>query len=441
MKRVLDFIKQEHLVEEGDRVILGVSGGADSVYLLLCFCALKQQMDMDLFVVHVNHKLRQEADREETFVKGLCERLHVAFESVAVDVGKLAKDQKISLEEAGRQARYDAFYKAYREHNGTKIAVAHHINDQAETFLFRVARGTGLMGAGAMKPKDLPLIRPLLCVNKEEIYEKLQKEHQTWMEDGSNEDATYARNQIRHYVIPELEKVNQQAVEHMAVLCEDVREATDYLRQQVTEAYGRLVSTVDGEEVIQVEQLLALDPWIGKQVAKTMLETVAGKKKDIEKRHVLDLLDLAKNSTGKTIDLPYGVGARKSYQQLMVFSKEDTKKVEEGTLKATKLKEFPDIKENDCIKIIDYDRIENSVILRYRQVGDVISIDDSGKTKSLKKYFIDEKIPRYLRDRVPLVADGNRIIWIVGHRLSHYYKVTKDTKQCMKLEFKRERGE
>ena len=145
----------------------------------------------------------------------------------------IAQREKKTLEEAGRKARYDIFYKTMKNYHADKIAVAHHQNDQAETFLYRCARGTGIYGAGAMKEKDGALIRPLLCIKKQEIVKYLQQEGQEWVEDASNQDDTFARNQIRNQIIPRLEGVNEQAVEHIGLLCEDIQEVTSYLAHQI----------------------------------------------------------------------------------------------------------------------------------------------------------------------------------------------------------------
>ena len=229
MEKVIEFIKRETLITQGDDITAGISGGADSVYLLRVLCRLREKMDIRIQAVHVNHQIRREAAADQKFVEDLCRKLHVPCSVVSVDVPARAREEKLSLEEAGRKVRYEAFYRAVKGKKNGKIAVAHHQNDQAETFLFRVARGTGLEGAGAMKPADFPLIRPLLCMQKQEIIEALETMGQDWVEDASNEDTAYARNQIRCHVIPPLEEVNPRAVAHIASLTEDLQEAGAFL--------------------------------------------------------------------------------------------------------------------------------------------------------------------------------------------------------------------
>lgn len=442
MEKVIEFIKRETLITQGDDITAGISGGADSVYLLRVLCRLREKMDIRIQAVHVNHQIRREAAADQKFVEDLCRKLHVPCSVVSVDVPARAREEKLSLEEAGRKVRYEAFYRAVKGKKNGKIAVAHHQNDQAETFLFRVARGTGLEGAGAMKPADFPLIRPLLCMQKQEIIEALETMGQDWVEDASNEDTAYARNQIRCHVIPPLEEVNPRAVAHIASLTEDLQEAGAFLEKEIRNACQKVVEKQENRRKISVTGLKRQDLWMQKQIIKRTLEEEAGKKKDIEKRHVQQVLELADKETGKRISLPYKLTAEKSYQELYIGREEKQKKgVRKGRLVQEKLKDLLNITEKDCIKIIDYDRIEKGIRLRCREPGDFFTFGPEEKKKSLNRYFIDEKIPRHLRDQIPLAADGNHIVWIIGRRVSSHYKVSDTTTHYLKLEFKREGDE
>lgn len=442
MEKVLEFIKKKSLIQENDKIVIGVSGGADSIYLLRILCTLREPMNLYLEAVHVNHQIRKEAQRDQKFVENICEKLSVPCTTVCVDVKKAALEQKLTLEEAGRNIRYDIFQQRRKILGNAKIAVAHHKNDQAETFLFRIARGTGIEGAGAMRAADFPLIRPLLCMEKEEIQKELYLMGQEWMEDATNADNTYARNHIRNQMIPLLQEVNDQAVEHISLLTEDIQEIHDYLETIVQKEYQKVVSFENGQRKIDCEILKAQHSWIQKQIIKKALEDTAGQKKDIEKRHVMDVLALTLKETGKQISLPYEMTAEKSYQYVFLRKgriKKQCKIV--GWLVQEEICDFSNIVENDCIKIIDYDRIEKGIQLRHRRPGDFFVFRTDGKKKSLNRYFIDEKIPRTLRDEILLAADGSHIVWIVGYRVSSYYKVSDTTKRYLKLEFKRERGE
>ena len=439
MEKVKKFIKEKNLIKTGNKLVVGVSGGADSVYLLLVLESLKEEMNLEIIAVHINHMIRKEAVDDQRFVEELCGKLSVPCKTFEVDVHNIAQREKMSLEEAGRKVRYDVFFKMMKKYKADKIAIAHHQNDQAETFLYRMARGTGIYGAAAMKEEDGKLIRPLLCMKKQEIVNELTKMGQGWVEDASNQDDTFARNQIRNQIIPRLEQINDQAVEHIGLFCEDIQEVTTYLTKQIEDALNRCTKSIENGCEIDCEKLFIENPWIQKQILKKVLEGTAGKRKDLERRHINDLLSLAQQGTGRRISLPYQVTAEKNYQYIRLYKGNISDKQEKkGTISCEEVTDLANIVENDCIKIIDYDRIETGVQLRCRKPGDFFTFGKDQKRKSLSRYFIDEKIPRQLREEIPLVADGSHIVWIVGRRISEYYKIKESTKRYLKLEFKRE---
>lgn len=233
--------------------------------------------------------------------------------------------------------------------------------------------------------------------------------------------------------------INEQAVEHIGWLCEDIKEVMTYLTDQIEESFLRCAKPIGQGFEINCDQLLLENHWIQKQVLKKVLEETAGKKKDLERRHIEDLLTLVENGTGKRISLPYNMVAEKNYQYIKVQKGNISDKQEmTGKILCEEVTDLTNIVENDCIKIIDYDRIETGVQLRCRKPGDFFTFGKDQKRKSLSRYFIDEKIPRQLREEIPLVADGSHIVWIVGRRISEYYKIKESTKRYLKLEFKRE---
>ncbi|MBS7006948.1 tRNA lysidine(34) synthetase TilS [Anaerostipes sp.] len=424
------------MIKQGDFIAVGVSGGADSVCLLLLLCGLRQEYDLTLKAVHVNHSIRKEAGKDQQFVEKLCQKLQVPWITFVEDVKKTAEKKSMSLEEAGRLIRYQCFRKVLKQHGGGKIAVAHHQNDQAETVLYRIARGTGIRGLKGMEPVRGDVIRPLLCLSKSEIISYLKEKNQSWMEDLSNEDNTYARNKIRNQVIPVLTQVNSKAVEHIFSLTEEIEEWNRYLEQLLAKAWSACVKQHERGCGIDLERFLEEPEPVRRLLAKQVIEYAAGKKKDIEKIHVQNLCELAYKETGKSIDLPYGLKAAKTYKELMV----ETAKVSEeathmGCLSLTETDGDEKTGQKDFTKIIDYDKIDKDIQLRYRRPGDYLIYSKDGKRKSLNRYFIDEKIPREERDKIPLAADGSRIIWIIGYRLSEMYKVSEETERYLKLEY------
>ena len=421
------------MIGQGDFIAVGVSGGADSVCLLLLLCELKQEYDLELCAVHINHGIRREAFKDQEFVENLCRRRKVPWITFSEDVKGIAEKQSMSLEEAGRMIRYRCFRKVLDMHGGGKIAVAHHQNDQAETMLYRMSRGTGIQGLKGMEAVRADVIRPLLCLKKEEILAYLKEKGQDWMEDASNEDNTFARNKIRNQVIPALTKVNARAVEHIVSLSEEIEEWSRYLEEQLSEAWKACVKQEGKGSLIDTGRFLEEPEPIRRLLAKQVIEQTAGRKKDIEKVHIQSFCDLAFRETGKSIDLPYGLIGRKTYGGLLVEEKQT--RAETGTagqLVLTETDRYEKMEEKDFTKIIDYDKIDKDIQLRYRKPGDFFVFSKDGKSKSLSRFFIDQKIPREERDRIPLAADGSRIIWIIGHRLSEF---SEKTKRYLRLEY------
>ena len=391
------------MIGQGDFIAVGVSGGADSVCLLLLLCELKQEYDLELCAVHINHGIRREAFKDQEFVENLCRRRKVPWITFSEDVKGTAEKQSMSLEEAGRMIRYRCFRKVLDMHGGGKIAVAHHQNDQAETMLYRMSRGTGIQGLKGMEAVRADVIRPLLCLKKEEILAYLKEKDQDWMEDASNEDNTFARNKIRNQVIPALTKVNARAVEHIVSLSEEIEEWSRYLEEQLSEAWKACVKQEGKGRLIDTGRFLEEPEPIRRLLAKQAIEQAAGRKKDIEKVHIQSFCDLAFRETGKSIDLPYGLIGRKTYGGLLVEEKQT--RAETGTagqLVLTETDRYEKMEEKDFTKIIDYDKIDKDIQLRYRKSGDFFVFSKDGKSKSLSRFFIDQKIPREERDRIPL---------------------------------------
>lgn len=436
MNKVYSFIQQHHMIQKGDFIAVGVSGGADSVCLLLLLCGLRQEYGLTLKVVHVNHGIRSEAGKDQQFVEKLCQRLQVPWITFAEDVQGTARRKSISLEEAGRLVRYRCFRAVLEQHGGGKIAVAHHQNDQAETVLYRMARGTGIQGLKGMEPVRGDVIRPLLCLSKAEILDYLKEKNQSWMEDASNEDNTYARNKIRNQVIPVLTQVNSKAVEHIFSLSQEIEEWSRYLDELLSEAWTSCVKQDEKGCCIDLEKFLKQAEPVRRLLAKQAIEKTAQKKKDIEKVHIQSLCDLAFKETGKSVHLPYGLRGIKTYGELIVETARDEQEdTPLGHLILTETDWDQKTGQKDFTKIIDYDKIDNDIQLRYRRPGDFLIFSKDGKSKSLNRYFIDEKIPREERDHIPLAADGRRIVWIIGYRLSEMYKVSEETKRYLKLEY------
>ena len=327
-KKVLAYCRSHQLIAEQEKIVAGISGGADSVCLFLILIYMRKICNIEVFALHVNHQLRgAEADEDETFVKELCKAYQIPLKIVSRPVEELARQNKQSTEEAGRELRYKAM-EAYRQEVGAdKIAVAHHKNDQAETVLYHLCRGSGLEGLAGMQPKRDKIIRPLLSVTRTEIEQYLKEQKQSFQIDSTNLENTYTRNKLRNQVIPFLEKeVNQQTVTHISASAELLGEVAVYIAKNGEKALKRMTKTeqTDYKSVIKLE-LNAFnkeDFVIQKWVVKKLLSVLAGQSKNLEQQHVSDVIALTQKQVGKKINLPYNIVAWRDYKYIL-FEKQN----------------------------------------------------------------------------------------------------------------------
>lgn len=474
IKKIEAYVNKYRMLEQSDRVIAGVSGGADSVCLLFVLLELKKTIGFDLIAVHVNHQIRGEAaDQDEQYVESLCATYEIPYEAYHRNVELIAKNRKQSMEEAGRNVRREAFCQTFEEKQGTKIALAHHKNDNAETLLLNLARGSGLKGLGGMAPVSGVYIRPLLCVGRNEIELYLHRMGILYCSDESNKSDEYTRNRIRNHVIPFLEhKVNAKAVTHMSDAMEKLRELQEYLDEQVDQYFALCMcdgvnkstgNNVSGQStVIEKEKLEQVPGRIRPLVIQKILYTLSGQRKDIEGQHIEAVADLADKQVGKQIDLPYQMVAVRCYEGIR-FQKRGSMEVvvadanglpvnllERNIFEANgviirwricpavefdkKNQKNDKTTEKIYTKRFDYDIIKDTVQLRTRQPGDYLVIDDKGSRQKLKSYFINEKIPREERDSIMLLAEGNHILWVIGYRMSSAYQVSKHTNEILEIQ-------
>ena len=441
-ERVFSYIEKYNMIEAGSQVIVGISGGGDSVCLLFLLSKYQKRRPFHLLGIHVNHGIRgQEALRDQEYAKKLCERLGVPFTVYTYSVPAIAQQEKRSLEEAGRMVRRRAFEeKAASLGKKAVIALAHHENDNAETVLHNLIRGTKAAGMGGIRPiqeigEGVAYIRPLLKVTREEIETYLRQQQIPWMTDSTNQELEYTRNRIRHRIIPEMEKINPKAVSHIAQAADTFQAIEEYLTGQADMLYREYVEQRENGYWIRKELFLEKE-LMQSYVIRMVLERAADKKQDLTAFHVESILSLGKGRTGASVSLPGGVLASQVYGDLYVRLPDSG----EAPLKELELEIFPwenqQILEKTYTKWFDYDKIKSSLEIRHRKPGDFLTITDTGGRKKLKDYFIDCKIPREEREKLTLLAEGSHILWVVGYRISQYYKVTSQTKTVLKVHVK-----
>ncbi len=470
----------------------GVSGGADSVCLLLILSELMPQIGYSLYALHVEHGIRGEESRADAeFTEQLCRKLGVPFMLCHVDVPRCREETGLSPEEAAREVRYDCYRKACAETGADRVALAHHADDCAETMLFNLARGTGIRGMSGIRPvsqrtrfieSDVPsgeaddarradniaggftVIRPLLCLTRAQIEDWLAGRGQEYRTDSTNTDVTYARNRIRANVLPELTKINTQAVPHMWQLSGQLAQVSDYLDEAAREAGREAVSMGDDAVVIDCGSFCEMHPVLQSSLLMQLLGWAAGSRRDITSVHVEQLLGLMAAEVGTRLSLPGKVTAKKMYDTVELRRRDPDLSgtdapaahtehsdgaqawetdliipgetvLENGLRFSTEILEFTDFSQKippkSYTKWFDYDKINSAVRLRGRCPGDYFQTDADGGHKKLNRFFIDEKVPLALRDSICLLADGSHILWVVGYRISEAYKVTGETRRVL----------
>lgn len=470
LKELQKKMKELHMVSPGEKVLVGVSGGADSVCLLSALSEIRKEMNFAVEVVHVEHGIRgEESLRDARYVEDLCKSLQVPYQVHSVDVPAFAAEEGLGLEEAARKLRYQVFESIATE-TGAKVALAHHMEDNAETILFQMVRGSSLSGLCGMQPvredeKGICYIRPLLFFHREEIEEYLKSRDLQWCVDSTNVELEYSRNFLRAKVIPDLTQVNAQAVEHMNQAAAHLSEMKDYLDLE-TEKLWSQVARVEDKIVLDIDMLSQQHVVMQRQIVYKAIVVAANQKKDITSTHVEDLLELSKGQSGRRISLPYGLVAWKEFDKLQISSSGNTEEICDNIYQVLPeqlerlLKGEKDMvisigeagetfsfrifkKEDESLEIprktytkwLDYDKIKQGFCIRTRRSGDYFISDAKGHRKKLKQYFIDEKIPMTNRDRMWLLAKEDYVLWLIGGRISEDAKVVQETKYIFELTY------
>ena len=470
---VTEYMKQAADVTDVGGVVVGVSGGADSVALLRVLCQCRDAISLQkgvkpadalkINVIHINHMIRgEEADRDERFVQDLCQHLDVSFKVYREDIPKMARDQHLSEEEAGRIFRYQCFEKEadLLSKDGTdarevRIAVAHNKDDLAETVLFNMIRGSSLLGLSGIKPVVGRIIRPLLMTSRAEIEEYLKELGQDYITDSTNLTTDYTRNKIRLSIIPQLREINGSAVDHIVEVAQDASRLNQDIAAEISAHYyveNNSIADREANQEIHIPSFRTLSTLAKGELVLSKMEKLSGRRKDITREHIRSVCALADMESGKSVDLIYGIQARRSYDTIVLSIKPNNKKTsitQEQTMEksgksqptgtiTTEIIPYDaslDLSKKEYTKLIDCDKINFVPVLRTPQPDDFIVVSGEGGSKKLSRFFTHSKVDREKRESFPVVADGDEIIWVVGLRLSERYKVTGSTKRVMKITY------
>ncbi len=448
IQEIYNYIILNKLIKSDDLVIVGFSGGADSTALLYILDRLKDMLGISIYACHIHHGIRGfEADEDLNFVESFCKKRNIEYKIYMENIPKFAKEKSLSLEEAGRIKRYADFFDLAttlekKRNKNIKIAIAHNKNDNVETIILNLLRGSGLKGLAGISLKRKNIIRPLLDTKRSDIEILLKDKNINYRTDSTNLSDDYTRNIIRHKIINIFtEQINAASIDHIIRGAKFIGEADEFIVAEAKKLEEDLFIYEDNKLVgFKFEKLKNEAKILRTYFIRSFLAQILKKLKDIEFVHIEKIDELIFMDTGKSLNLPYNLKLYKNYNSIIqvnerkVFVDKNLNLSGLFSLRVFESEDFeiPDLK---YTKYIDYDRIIEPLSFRVRQSGDYIYIKN-GK-KSVKAFMIDEKIEKNSRDEIPLVCIKNDIIWIVGKRLSEAYKVNKNTKKILEITYKK----
>ena len=456
LRRVKRTIDHYHLLNQGERLVVGVSAGVDSMVLLHLLNACRQTFNLSLIVAHVNHGLRpDESEKEAELVRKECERLRFPFECGTFDAKEFQRVGKFSLQEAARRLRFHFFEEILQKYDAQKIALGQHADDQVETVLLRLMRGAGVQGLkGILPAREGKVIRPLLEVWRHEIEAFAVKNRVPFLTDSSNLKKDYLRNRLRLSLIPLLEKEYQPNFKEILLRTSAIlRGENDYLEQEAEKIYQKLVEEKGASLVFQYPDYRSLHPAIQWRVIQKMLRTIYGEEKeDLEISQTFKRLRQPPPSF--LLEFPLGVCMEKRYETVSLGKKKvqtippfEVEIVIPGrtlikeigrevvTEEADVGGEFEVPRTSPETAFLDYHVLQFPLRIRNFRPGDRFQPLGVKGSQKLKEFFIDHKIPRFERSKIPLLISGERIVWVVGYRIDDRFKVTERTRRVLKATF------
>jgi len=480
-KKVAAFITPSPLIDSSESVLLAVSAGADSVAMMFAMLRLTQagKIGARLVVGHVNHKLRQrDADQDEEFVVRLGKKLGIKVVVRSVDVNNYATESKLSIETAARKLRIGALIDIAKENACKSVATAHHKDDNAETMVHRLLRGTGFRGLAGIRPNkvladEITFLRPLLCVTRARIIQYCRENDLDWRDDHTNQDVSYTRNYIRHLLLPQLQNAcSGSLVEELAQLSQKCRSLHRRVCRNTEKVWPIVVSASQPDKITLDGKIFrAQTQIIQAELIRCTLIGLGSGERNLKAVHYRNIFALAQGPNGKRVELPGGFVAEAEYENVIFTSSKanggpgstsspqerltlqtDTflnrptalqipgrTQFETCTIEATIL----DAKECELaafkaskdprVEWFDYDKLVGPVLVRRRQDGDTFWPLGGEGAKKIGKFLTAQKVPRRLRQKLLIIADGEKIIWLTTLRASELTKVTSRTKRILQL--------
>ena len=442
MDNVLDYIKKNKLILPGEVIGVACSGGRDSICLLHYLNSVKDELDCEVVAVNVDHGIRPTSALDTEFVMNFCKENGIRAYKFKGEALKVAKEEKLSVEQAARKVRYGVFDSLIKRGLADKIALAHHMQDQAETVLLNILRGAGLTGARGMTPmRDGVYIRPFLSTPREEIMSYIDENGLEYVEDETNQDNEYTRNYVRNIVMPTLRKkfksVDRNIVNFASICAKD----DDYIFSQID-----MGTMIEEKDLVKIPLTYFYQ---AESIVNRILMKVFAKfsQQDIETKHLNMVRQFAvEANNGSVISLPYKIKVSKEYDYITI-----------GYLKKKQIKENHPFKTGrmnvegyGLIKVgatkkllpqkmhqhvVDADKIPEDAVWRYKQEGDTFAPLGLNGSKKLKDYFIDKKIPQRMRENIPVLAVGNKILIVADIEIADEIKLTDSSHNFYKITY------
>jgi tRNA(Ile)-lysidine synthase len=466
-KKVAGFINVNGLFGSADKILLAVSGGADSTALLYAMCAINAEniLSGDILCAHINHQLRgAESDGDEAFVITQADKLNLTVITKRLDVRRFARKNKLSIETAARNLRIESLLDIAQANDCKWVATAHQKDDNAETVIQRLVRGTGFRGLGGIWPvrkfaDSIGFARPLLCVSRGEIVEYLSKRNLKWRIDRTNDDCKYRRNFIRHRLLPALQQqCDGSIVEQLSELARSAQKFYNLVCSSVEKIWPQLIDCAAGNVTLELKSFLAQPPAVKIEIVRRSLIHLGSGERDLTHQHYEKVLQLAQQKTsGKQIELPDGFMVWCEYGKLIFARAEGVLKPEEQISKGIKLevpgrtrfgrylieavtfeterresKKFNTRKTN-FIEWFDLDKVKLPIAIRSRERGDRFVPLGLRGGKKVGKFLTAAKAPQEIRKKVLIVADAEKIIWVCPVRIGEQVKVTSGTRKILRL--------
>ncbi len=434
-QKIWQFITKHGLVSEGQKVIVAVSGGIDSIALLDFFAWLRESKKIEVVAAHVNHRLRgKEADGDEKFVHRVCAEYGIPLFAERVLTKKIAKKTKRSVQETARDLRYTFFDTLQKSLNADAVATAHNANDNAETMLINMFRGSGVEGLGGIPIRRETIVRPFLCVPRKDIEQYVKKRKLHFREDSSNKHDDYTRNYLRHKIIPKIEqRFNPSLIDTLSNMSEIFR-----MNAAFTADALKTVAAFDvSRGQVDIRQLEQIHPYLQQMLLRRALT-----EKNIEPAYetIRSVLELKESQKGTIIDLDRTFIAERIDNAILIRMRKSPKEFEfrledegaintEDFLFTIKKSGVPDnkTKSDSSHEYIDASMVKFPIIVRNWRKGDVFTPLGMKGKKKLSDFFGERKFSSEQKKKIPVVESGNRIVWVAGNRLDDRFKLTNKT--------------